>query len=309
MSLSKSSVILLAILILVTASVTLTSPVVAQDGIDSSNLEIGDISVPSEVELGDKIEITSSAAIPSLPADWSAQLEFVAYADDRQVGTQKVSIEDGDTADVSVSHSFQQAGSKELYFDVTGELTREGAVTEQSATIDRTTQAVTIDVTPEQVTTEGAAFTAPESIQGDIDDVRGEIPEVIRDETNVESSSHAFVLTSANESFVVFTNEDPKEGHASVEGFSPSNVVETDEFDFGVVVASDVEFKSPTEVSVGEVNEDAEDHDRKYVKINAHHRNIAINYEGGSSTTTGVLVADPLVASQNRLDFTSSGLN
>uniref|UniRef100_UPI0012ABED0E hypothetical protein n=1 Tax=Halorubrum halophilum TaxID=413816 RepID=UPI0012ABED0E len=146
MSLSKSSVILFAILILVTASVTLTSPVVAQDGIDSSNLEIGDISVPSEVELGDKIEITSSAAIPSLPADWFAQLEFVAYADDRQVGTQKVSIEDGDTADVSVSHSFQQAGSKELYFEVTGELTREGAVSEQSITVDRTTSSVVVNV-------------------------------------------------------------------------------------------------------------------------------------------------------------------
>jgi len=47
-------------------------------------------------------------------------------------------------------------------------------------------------------------------------------------------------------------------------------------------------------VSVGEVYEDTENYDREYVEINAHHRYVALDYEGRTSTATGVLVADPL---------------
>jgi len=103
------AILLIAILLL---SIGAVFPVVAQDGIDTSNLEISGISTVSEATTGEEIEISSTASIPSLPADWSAQLDFHLYADGEQVTTQTVSLEDGDSIDVVMSHSFEQTGEK-----------------------------------------------------------------------------------------------------------------------------------------------------------------------------------------------------
>ncbi|TKX66137.1 MULTISPECIES: hypothetical protein [Halorubrum] len=80
----------LAIVILLIASLTLTAPVAAQSGIDASNLEIGDSTAPSKIEVGEEMTLTSSAPIRSLPADWTAELDFTAYANGNEVGTQKI---------------------------------------------------------------------------------------------------------------------------------------------------------------------------------------------------------------------------
>jgi len=69
-----------------------------------------------------------------------------------------------------VGHSFQQTGSKELYFEVTGELTREGAVTEQSATIDRTTSSVAIDVIDTEPTENEDTQEDDESVGDQVED-------------------------------------------------------------------------------------------------------------------------------------------
>ena len=323
MSLSKNSVVVLAILVLATASVASISPVAAQDGIDASNLDIGETTAPSEVELGEEIEITSSAAIPDLPADWSAQLEFAAYADDSQVGAQEVDIEDGDTVDVSVDHSFQQAGSTEVYFEVTGELTREGAVTEQSATIDRTTSSVVVDVidndsgesedpqgdggsTGDQVedaanelgtdiSMEGAVFAAPESVQNQADDLR---ETVLTDTSRV---SHAFVLATSDDLYLVLTDEEPVEGYASIKGakVGPTDISlagsGTSDLELKPIRATEVEYRDPSEASVEEVYQNTEDYRREYVEFTANHRSIALDDEQSDyKTTTGLLVDDPI---------------
>ena len=283
------AVLILLILAVVTATAFAAPVTGASDALDVANID-----APSEVSTGEEIEIESSVTIPNAAADYTADVEFRLYVDDEQVGTQEVFVEDGDSVDVSVEHEFQGIGENEVRFEIVGEIEREGPARTQTSDVERETPTLTVDVTPEQVTTDGAAFTAPEPIQDDIDEVRDEIPEVIQDETNVGDSANAFVLTSDDELFVVLTDEEPEEGYASVEGFSPRNVVETDEFDFGVIVAEDVEFRSPTVASVEDVYQDAENYDREYVEINAHHRYVAIDYESRSSATAGVLVADPL---------------
>lgn len=136
----------LVVVMLIVASLTLTAPVAGQSGIDTSNLEIGEPAGPSEIEAGEEMTLTSSASIRSLPADWTAELDFTAYANGNEVGTQKVSLEDGESVDVSVTHSFEETGSKDLHFEITGELTRKGAIAEQTATIDRTTRSVSVTV-------------------------------------------------------------------------------------------------------------------------------------------------------------------
>ena len=323
MDLSKSSAIVLAILVLATACITFISPVAAQSGIDTSNLNIGETTASSEAEVGEEIKISSSAAIPDLPVDWSAQLEFAAYAGDNQVGSQEVTIEDGDTVDVSVDHSFQEAGSKELYFEVTGELTREGAVTEQSASIDRTTSSVVVDVidsdsaegedTPEDdgsagdqvedatsnlrtdVSVEGAVFVAPESLQNQVDDFRETIP------TDTDRVSHAFVLATSDGLYLVLTDEEPEEGYASIEGTEVGSteisLAESSNSDLELkpIRATEVEYRNPSKASVEAVYKDPGDYRREYVEFTANHRSIALDDEQSDyKTTTGLLVDDPI---------------
>lgn len=323
MSLSKRDTVLFVIFILVTASIWLASPVTAQEEIDTSNLDIGEVTAPSEVELGENIEITSSAAIPNLPADWSAKLEFVAYADNSQIGTQNIHIEDGDNVDVSVAHSFQQAGSKELYFEVTGELTRKGTVTEQSATIDRTTSSVVINVidtdsaesdeTQEDdgsvgdrvedttddlgtdISVEGAVFAAPESIQSQVDDLRENIP------ASTDRVSHAFVLATSDGLHLVLTDEEPREGYASIQGnaLNSADISLTwsgeSDLELKPIRATEVEYQDPSKASVEEVYQSTDDYRREYVEFTANHRSIALDDEASNyKTTTGILVDDPI---------------
>jgi len=137
----------LAVLVaFIIVSIVAISPVAAQDDIDTSNLDIGDINAPDEADIEEEIQFESSAEIPDLPADWSAELEFNLYVDESQVGTQEISIEDGESTDVIINHQLQEDGDKEVYFEIVGELTREGALSEQSADIDQTTQTITIEV-------------------------------------------------------------------------------------------------------------------------------------------------------------------
>jgi hypothetical protein len=288
----KSKASQLAIILLIGVVILgLTGPVTAQDGIDTSNLNIGDTEAPSETRAGERVEIQSSAEISDLPADWSAQLDFVAYAGDNQIGSQTVSVEDGDKVDVSITHEFQESGSKGVYFEVSGEVKREGPVATQTATVERTTRTVTVDVSPPVTTTEGAAFETPEAIQNEVDNLREEVPQT--------TGPHAFVLTSTDELYVVFSNQEPQQGYVSVEGVSPDiNPLETDGLEFGVIVANDVEFEAPQQASVSEVYQNPESYDREYVEISAHHRYASLDYENEPfSATAGVLVEEPLEAS------------
>jgi hypothetical protein len=128
-----------------TQSVTIDVP----GELDPDKIDISDIDVPSEVSPTEPIEIESSANIPDLPADWSADLDFVLYVNDQQAGTQQINIEDGESVDVAIEHEFQGIGNKQVYYEVTGDVTREGPVATQTAEIDRTTQTVTVGVLDE----------------------------------------------------------------------------------------------------------------------------------------------------------------
>ena len=321
----------LAVLVaFIIVSIVAISPVAAQDDIDTSNLDIGDFSAPDEADLGEEVQFESSAEIPNLPADWSAELEFNLYIDGSQVGTQDISIEDGESADVTINHQLQEDGDKEVYFEIVGELTREGALSDQSVDIDQTTQTVTIEVIddgadddddgiigddddgiiddrPElgSVSVEGATFVAPDTIQNDIDELRDNLPAGLED----RNAPNAFVLASSDQIYVVLTSEEPEEGYASVEGQSvelgvvgQSDITITgnqETVNIQPIVADDVEFTSPSEVSVQEVYENTEQYDRQYVEINSNHRSIAVDYqETEFAATSGVLVEEPLEAEE-----------
>lgn len=295
----KIKIILIAFIIAIVAPASIIGPVVAQSGIDGSNLVIGDITAPSEVTSGEEVTIESSAEIPDLPADWHANLDFILYVDGSQVGTQEVSLTDGESADVAIQHQFQGSGVKEVYLEVNGELTREGRVSDQSTSIDRTTRTVSVDVTERigtSVSDQGAAFTTPDSIQSEVDEVRENIPDVVTE----NAVSHAFVLASSDQLYLVFTATEPQEGYASVDGTSYNLRDITingnqNTLDIQPVVAESVEFKDPSEVSVEEVYENTQEYDRQYVEINANHRSVSIDYENSTySATAGVLVDEAL---------------
>ncbi|MEZ3170135.1 hypothetical protein ABNG03_05810 [Halorubrum sp. RMP-47] len=313
---------MLVIVTLITASLTLTAPVTAQNGIDTSKLEIGEPVGPSEVEVGQKTIITSTASIPSLPADWSAELEFTAYANGTQIGTQAVSLKDGDTVSISVAHSFEQVSSKDVHFEVTGELSRKGALAEQTAAIDRTTSSVLVTVVDgnssddeeeqkdtgsddrtailaSEVATEGAVFVAPESIQSQVDDLREGLP------PRVDRVSHAFVLATSNGLHLTLTDTQPKEGYASVEG-TELNVENisidrsgTDNLELNPIRSTNVEYRDPSKASIEAVSQDPGEYRRELLEFTANHRSIALDDEQSEyKATAGVLVDDPLSAQE-----------
>ena len=366
-----TSLILMALII---ALVGASSPVAAQSGVDASNLDIGDINAPSEATSGETVTVESSGEIPTLPADWSADLEFTLYVDGSQVGTQEVSLTDGGSVDIAIQHQVQGSGETEVYFDVSGQLTREGSFSEQSTSIDRTTQTVSIDVLAEDtgddtqeevedtvdetedtvndaedetkdtvddaedqvddtqeniddttddvedtaddvqdgvdgsqlekttenlgtsVSIEGAAFVAPDSIQSEVDEVREDIPDAVSE----NAASQGFVVATSDNLYLVFTANDPQEGYASVEGtsYNLGDITLTgnqNSLDIQPIVADSVEFREPTQVSVGEVYENTDEYDRQYVEIDANHRSISLDYEESTyEATAGVLVDDPL---------------
>ncbi|GAA0530888.1 hypothetical protein GCM10008994_01840 [Halorubrum ejinorense] len=321
MSLLKKDKIISVILVSVVVLAGLTAPVTAQEEVDTSELKISEVTTPSEVDIDEKAELASDATISDLPADWSAQLKFTAYANNSKLGTQEVSVEDGETVDVSLSHSFEEAGPKEIYFEVTGELTREGALTEQSSSIDRTTPSKIINIvdpsstktgdTPggdesigdqvdstsdklgPEISTEGAAFVAPGSIQDQVDDLRETLP------LGEDRVSHAFVLATSDNLYLVLTDKEPVEGYASIQGTElDANEISLDRrnsLEFKPVRATGVEYQEPSKASVGRVYRNTDDYRRDYVEFTANHRSIAIDDEQSDyKLTTGVLVDDPI---------------
>ena len=375
---TNSTLTSLIVMALIVVLIGVSTPVAAQSGVDASNLDIGDVTAPSEATSGETVTVESSAEIPTLPADWSADLEFTLYVDGNQVGTQEVSLTDGGSVDIAIQHQVQGSGEKEVYFDVSGQLTREGSFSEQSTSIDRTTQTVSIDVIAEDtgddtqeevedtvdetedtvddvedetedtvddaedqvddtqeeseetvedaqdeaqdieedlqdgvdesqventtenlgtsVSIEGAAFVAPDSIQSEVDEVREDIPDAVTE----NAASQGFVVATSDTLYLVFTANEPQEGYASVEGtsYNLGDITLTgnqNSLDIQPIVADSVEFREPTQVSVGEVYENTDEYDRQYVEIDANHRSISLDYEESTyEATAGVLVDDPL---------------
>ena len=171
---------------------------------DTSNLNIGEIDAPVEVSVNEEANFESNAEIPNLPADWSAELEFILYENKgggaSRLGTQEVTVEDGESVDISIEHEFQEAGSKQLYFQINGEITREGRISSQTATIDRQTRQVTTDVPGEL---------DPENI--DISSI--DLPSEVSPQQAVEVESRAEIPElpadwSANLNFVLYVNDE-----------------------------------------------------------------------------------------------------
>jgi len=147
--------------------------------LDPDNIDISDIDAPSEVSPTEPVEIGSGAQIPDLPANWSADLEFVLYVNDEQAGTQQINIEDGESVDVAVEHEFQGTDEKEVYYNVEGEVTREGPVATQTKEIERTTETFTVDILAKtglsQSTIEGAAFPVPDSLEDEVNSLKSDM--------------------------------------------------------------------------------------------------------------------------------------
>lgn len=270
---------------------SLALPVAAQADI-RSELTVGGTNISPEVTAGESTPIKSRASIPDAPiASYSADLEFAAYVDNKQVAVQPISVQDGQDVDVDVSHEFQDLGQKDVYFEVTGEITRQGIGRSRSINIDRTTSTVSVNVLPRTETIDGASFTIPESIQEEVDETRSQNSRI--------NGVNAFILTSSDETNIVFSNKTPEEGSATVEGFSPNvDPINQEGVEFGVIVASNVEFNQPVTTTVGDVYQNTDEYDREFVQIEAYHRSIAVDFENTSySATAGVLTDNPLGSS------------
>ena len=283
--------------------------------LDPDQIITGGLNTPSEVSSEERVKIESSAEIPELPADWSADLNFILYVNEEQVGTQQVSIEDGESVNITINHKFQEADKREVYYRITGEVTRDGPVETKTTQIDRTTETVTVGVSSrlELTTVEGAALPVPQSLEDEVSEYKTNIRQTILENDTSEAISsikerlpkevtaNSFVVADQNDVYIVFTDQNPTKGLAKVEGFKINKELPEKDLSFGVVTATNITTKtSGAETDVQDVVEHTNDYRLELIKTDAHYRRASVlvdQKEANFNVTAGTLTNSPKTAS------------
>ena len=77
------------------------------------NLDVS-LDVPQEVTAGEQVTLSSSVSIPELPRDYEKELTVTFYSNGQQIGSETVTVADGETTEVEVTHTFEEAGDKDI---------------------------------------------------------------------------------------------------------------------------------------------------------------------------------------------------
>ena len=104
-----------AVALLVALVVTFSVVGVGGIGVASTqeNLDIT-VDVPQEATVGEQTTLSAAISIPDLPRDHENDLTVMFYSDGRQIGSETVTVADGETTKVDLSHTFNSAGDKEI---------------------------------------------------------------------------------------------------------------------------------------------------------------------------------------------------
>jgi len=243
-----------------------------------------EVNVPNEVEAGQEAEIATAATAPSFPTSETGEATVTVYVDGEQVYSETELLEDGQTMDVSTGQTFDSAGSATV--EVVAEATLAGQTFSDS--ISRT---VNVPVGVETTTVEGASFTVPESLDDEVEDLRGTLPDDV--------GAYAFVVATEDNLYLVFTGAEPVKGEASVEGITPGQSVSHGDLEFEAIAASDVSFNQDGEqTTVEAVANNPDEYRLDLVQVDATHRSLAIrtkppDTDFSYATTTGILVENP----------------
>lgn len=206
------TLVLLLVASLLTPAVGLAS---AQE-----ELEVG-IDVPTEATAGERVSVSTSISVPDLLGNHETDLTLTLIVDGEEVATETVTVQDGDTTTVSFSHTFQEEGTHTVAIEAGISIAGQTFSNSASKTLDITAPSTSreSDESSISATVSGAAFSSPESLQDEID--------TYRDRSSLDLAPYAFVLATEDKLYLVFTDEQPSEGIATVQGVLPKQEVST----------------------------------------------------------------------------------
>jgi PGF-pre-PGF domain-containing protein len=258
------------------------------------------LETPTEATVGDQTTLSASVSTPDLPGSPEGELTVTFYSDGEEIGSKTVTVGDGETTAVEITHTFESAGETEVTVEVSAEIARQEFSDSAATTIDVTEPATTTTpdtpTRPQTTTVEGVAFAVPESLEDEVEEYRDDAPDDLQ--------ARAFVLATEEELYVVFTRQEPRTGVATVEGVVRDRDVETENLTFGVIGASSASFDTTgTETTVREVSRNPEQYRLELVRIGAQYRRVATLTDPDSgeditvAATSGILVSNPRTAS------------
>jgi len=277
-----------AVLILIVVLGGMTGQVAA---IDSPEI---DLNSPQNANTENITEINISVSTgdfgfdPEL-SDLNSNLTTTIYLDGEQITSKTKPIGESQDRNINLEYIFAESGSKNIIINSTWKVERLfGSDFTKSKTLTKT-----IDVAGTNTT--DTAFAVPRSLQDEVAEYRENAPR--------DLGTHSFVLASQDELHIVFTQQQPTVGAASVEGIVLNRAVPSENLSFGAIVATNASYSTTgTETTVENVSENPKDYQRKLVRIDSHYRRVStltdpdLGEDFTLSTTAGVLVENPRTA-------------
>lgn len=143
---------------------------------------------------------------------------------------------------------------------------------------------------------EGAVFSVPESLEDEI--------QQYRDRNPVADNTHAFILAKQDQLYLVFSNQEPSKGLATVSGRIFRTNLQANGLSFSVMTAESISVETRgAETSVNQLSSNPSEHALDLVRVTASHRQVTsvTDPDQGqnvtAATSTGVLVENPSTAS------------
>ncbi|ESS11157.1 MAG: hypothetical protein A07HR60_01873, partial [uncultured archaeon A07HR60] len=100
---------LCAILILSVLALTSVGMGAAQEDLDIS------LDVPEETVVDESTGISANVTAPDRPTLFESEMTVTFYSNGNKIGSDTVSIRDGGTEQVAISHEFQEAGETDIH--------------------------------------------------------------------------------------------------------------------------------------------------------------------------------------------------
>ena len=262
---------------------TLTPTAVATVQAGSQDAEIG-LDAPNEATVGLPATVSATVSVPNSTDSHETQLALALYVDGKKTEEKALSMEVGDTKNVTFKHTFESAGNHTVAVRG-GPINSPKWETNASAVIS-------VKAGPDPISASGPAFQMPDSLDGEVERYRPKVP--------TDRNQHQFVLAADDRLYVVFTDKQPRKGLASVSGIPVGQQFHSDGLTYGVLVARSTSFETRgPKTSIGAVVSDPDRYRHELVRIRATHRQVTVRSDPdrGVHVTApgsfGALVEDP----------------
>jgi hypothetical protein len=285
------------------------------------------ISVAASPIIDEETRVTVTTDLPSVERGTAEQrtpinreLTLRLLVDGETITSKTVDV-NSDSRKIKFTPSFNSTGESNV--TVEAKYVAEGRFRTTTASATATTIVNVSRIIPAASTTQGAAFTVPNSLENEVATVKRKIKNESTDYLVNNSSTgnisrkisefkaklpekftkNTFILADKGQLYVVFTDETPTKGLATVEGFKIDREIPDSGVKFGVIAATDASFETTgSKTSISDVINEPDQHRLSLVQIDSHYRraSILIDPDTGSNitfpATAGVLTENPNTA-------------